>query len=189
MRDIIQIKQGVMGRSMFYPMGRHLLSNLFGMIFGAAFAGAGYFLIVQEGAAIFGSIFGGVGALVALSAFYMMSNSLEVSQDGTSIRTVRRWLGFPISRKSMHRTQFAKFRKKSSMKTQKGSKHVIYYAIHMVDQKGARMVVGQGFRGESEADAATRLIAKELGLRMRLAKADSRPGASLYDEDVLTADF
>lgn len=188
-RDLVRINQGVMGRSMFYPMGRHLMSNLFGMIFGAAFAGAGYFLIVQEGATIFGSIFGGAGALVGLMAFYMMSNSLEVSQDGTSIHTVRRWLGVPVRRKSMHRTQFVKLRKKSSMKTQKGGKHVIYYAIHMVDQKGDKMVVGQGFRGESEADAATRLIAKELGLRVKRGKEGPQPDTALFDEDVLTADF
>ena len=188
-RDLVRIKQGVMGRSLFYPMGRHLWSNLFGMIFGAAFAGAGYFLIVQEGATIFGSIFGGVGALVALSAFYMMSNSLEVSQDGTSIHTVRRWLGVPVRRKSMHRSQFAKLRKKSSMKAQKGGKHMIYYGIHMVDQTGGKMVVGQGFRGESEADAASRLIAKELGLRLAPEKERSRSDASVFEEDVLSADF
>ena len=188
-RDIIQVRQGVMGRSMFYPMGRHLLSNLFGMIFGAAFAGAGYFLIVQEGATIFGSIFGGVGALVALTAFYMMSNSLEVSQDGTSIRTVRRWLGFPISRKSMLRGNFVRFEKKKSMKTQSGGKHTIYYAIHLIDNGGNTMVVGDGFKGESEAKAAIRLIAQELSLRLEAPEKDARPDTSLYGDDVLTADF
>ena len=188
-RDHIRIKQGVMGRTMFYPMGRHMWSNLFGMIFGAAFAGAGYLLVVQEGATIFGSIFGGVGALVALSAFYMMSNSLEVSQDGTSIHTVRRWLGVPVRRKSMHRSQFAKLRKKSSMNAQKGGKHVIYYGIHMIDQSGNKMVVGDGFRGESEADAAIRLIARELRFQVKTWKVESRSDDSHYDEDVLTADF
>ena len=37
-----------------------------GTLIGAVFAGAGWFLVVQEGQTIFGSIFGGVGALVAL---------------------------------------------------------------------------------------------------------------------------
>ena len=119
----------------------------------------------------------------------MMSNSLEVSQDGTSIHTVRRWLGVPVRRKSMHRSQFAKLRKKSSMNAQKGGKHVIYYAIHMVDQSGDKMVVGQGFRGESEANAAKRLIAKELGLRLAPEKEKSRPDTSVFEEDVLSADF
>jgi hypothetical protein len=188
-RDVVQIRQGIMGRSMFYPMGRNLLSNLFGMIFGAAFAGAGYFLIVQEGATIFGSIFGGVGALVALSAFYMASNSLEVSQDGTSIHTVRRWLGFPIRRNSMLRSSFVRFKKKTSMKSQSGGKHTIYYAIHMIDNAGNKMVVGNGFKGESEAKAAIRMIAKEFGLRLDQDRPDPHSGSSPLDEDVLTADF
>lgn len=188
-REIVQIKQGVMGRSMFYPMGRHLLANVFGMIFGAVFAGAGYFLIVQEGATIFGSIFGGVGALVALSAFYMMSNSLEVSQDGTSIHTVRRWLGFPISRKSMPRSRIARLGKKKSMKTQSGGKHTIYYAIHLVDNSDNKLVVGDGFKGESEANAAIRLISSEFGLRPDRDHPDAEVGSSSYGEDVLTADF
>jgi hypothetical protein len=188
-RDIIRIRQGVMGRSLSYPMGRHLLSNLFGMAFGAAFAGAGYFLIVQEGATIFGGIFGGVGALVAISAFYMLSNSLEVTQDGSSIQTIRRWLGIPVGRKSMPRNHFVRFKKKKSMKTQQGGKHTVYYAIHLVDHSGNKLVVGEGFKGESEAQAAIRLIAKELGLRQDQERRDPQSGSSLFDEDVLTADF
>jgi hypothetical protein len=188
-RDRVRVRQGVMGRSMFYPTGRHLVPNLFGMIFGAAFAAAGYFLIVQEAATIFGSIFGGVGVLVAVTAFYMMSNSLEVSQDGTSIHTVRRWLGFPVSRKSMSRSQFARFGKKKSMKTQSGGKHTIYYAIRMIDNAGNKMLVGDGFKGEAEAEAAIRLIAKELGLRPDRDDPDSKSGSSRFDRDILTADF
>ena len=189
-RDIIRLQYGVMGKSMFYPMGRYLSSNLIGFTVGAAFAAAGWFAIVQEGAAIFGSIFGGVGALIAIAAFYMMTNSLEVSQDGTSIITVRRWLGIPVSRKSMSRSSFMKFKKKSSMKAQKGGKHTIYYSVHMVDRSGNKMVVGEGFKGESETNAAMRLIAREFGLRIERDDEDSRPGTSLFDdEDVLTADF
>jgi hypothetical protein len=170
-RDIVQIKQGVMGRSMFYPMGRHLLANVFGIIFGAAFAGAGYFLIVHEGATIFGSIFGGV------------------SQDGTSVHTVRRWLGFPISRKSMPRSRIVRLGKKKSMKTQSGGKHTIYYAIHLIDEADNKLVVGDGFKGESEANAAIRLISREFGLRPDRDRPDEKPGSSRFDEDVLTADF
>ena len=114
-RDIVRINHGPMGKSMFYPMGRYLGPNVVGAVIGAVFAGAGWFLVVQEGHAIFGSIFGGVGALVALGAFYMMTHSPEVSQDGTSVHAVRRWLGVPVSRKSMPRSGFVRFKKKSSM--------------------------------------------------------------------------
>ena len=73
------------------------------------------------------------------------------------------------------------------MKTQSGGKHVIYYGIDMVDHDGNKMVVGEGFRGESEANAAMRLLAAELGLRAERER--SHKGTPLFDEDVLTADF
>jgi hypothetical protein len=75
------------------------------------------------------------------------------------------------------------------MKTQSGGKHVIYYAINMVDQNDEKVVVGEGFRGESEAKAAMRMIAQELGLRVERSGEQSRTGMPLFDEDVLTADF
>ena len=188
-RDRVRILHRPMGKSMFYPVGRHLVPNLVGLLFGAMFAGAGWFLIVQEGQTVFGSIFGVVGALVAIGAFYLMTNSLEVSQDGTSVHTVRRWLGIPVSRKSMLRSRFARFEKKSSMKTQSGGRHVIYYAVNMLDQDGNKMIVGDGFRGESETRAAMRLIARELGLRVSDDRKQPQTGTALFDEDVLTADF
>jgi hypothetical protein len=188
-RDRIRFQHRPLGRSMFYPMGRHLVPNLAGLFFGAVFAGAGWFLIAQEGQTIFGSIFGGVGALIAIGAFYMMTNSLEVSQDGTSVNTVRRWLGIPVSRKSMPRSDFARFEKKTSMKTQSGGRHAIFFAINMVDYDGNTMAVGEGFRGESEAQAAMRLIARELGLRRTPESKPRRPESALFDESVLTADF
>ncbi len=85
-RDVVRIQHGPMGKSVFYPVGRHLGPNLAGTLIGAVFAVAGWFLVVHEGQTVFGSIFGGAGALVALAAFYMMTNSLEVSQGGADRR-------------------------------------------------------------------------------------------------------
>lgn len=187
-RDRVQILHNPTGRAMFYPMGRYLGANLAGLLIGGVFAAAGWFLVVQEGHAIFGSIFGGTGALVVLGAFYMMTNSLEVSQDGTSVNTVRRWLGIPISRKAMARSRFARFAKKTAMKSQSGGRHVIHYAVEMLDHDGNRMVVGEGFRGESEANAAMRMIASELGLRLEPDAGHRDPGSTVFGEDVLTAD-
>jgi hypothetical protein len=188
-RELVQIRHGPMGKSMFYPVGRHPGANIIGLVVGVVFAGAGWFLIVQEGQKIFGGIFGGVGALVALGAFYMMTNSLEVSRDVSSINTVRRWLGIPVSRKSMPRSSFARFQKKSSMKTQSGGRHVIYYAVNMIDHDGNVIVVGEGFKGESEAKAAMRMIAREFGLDAEPVAGEHRAGTEVFDEDVLTADF
>ena len=186
-RDLVRMRQGPMGKSMFYPMGRNLLSNFFGVVFGVVFAGAGWYLVAEEGATLFGGVFCLVGALVAISACYMATNSLEVTQDGTSVNTVRRWLGIPIGRKRMPRSSFRRFDKHSFMTSRAGGKHTIYYKIHMVDHGGNTMVVGMGFKGESQANAAIRMIAREFGLQF-----DQQPPAANdgeYGADVLTADF
>jgi hypothetical protein len=59
----------------------------------------------------------------------------------------------------------------------------------VVDNGGNKMIVGEGFRGESEAKAAMRMIAREFGLEIEPDEGRPEPGADSFDEDVLTADF
>ena len=164
-RDAIDLRHDANGKSMYYPMGRNLGSAIGGFIVGAVFAAAGWFLVVEEGQRVFGSIFGGVGTLVAIATLYMMLNSLEVSQRGSSVHTVRRVLGIPVKRRTMQRHEFDSFIKDSSFQTQSGGKHVMHYSIYALDRQGNRLVVGEGFKGESEANAAIRFISRQLGLQ------------------------
>ena len=125
-------------------------------------------------------MFGGIGALVASFALYTMINSLEVSRNNSGFETIRRVLGIPIRRKHMLRSAFDHFTKHSSFQSQSGNKHVIYYSIVAVDSEGNRLVVGEGFKGQSEANAAIRLISEELGLRaVSDERNDHRDTASL----------
>jgi len=185
-RQLVQVRNEPMGKSLLFPMGRHLGASLAGILFGAVFAAAGWFLVVHEGHTVFGVIFGGVGALIGLTAFYMATNSLEISQDGVSVHAVSRWLGVPIRRKSMRRVDFRHFGKKSSLRSQSGGRHRIYYGIDMVDHSGNRMRVGEGFQGESEARAAMRFLAGELGLRHEEPRPDA--AGRRFGADVLLGD-
>jgi len=163
-RDVVNLESTSSGKRMFFPAGRHFGSAIGGFLVGAIFTAAGWFLIFSEGHTVFGSVFGGIGGLLALGCLYMMCNSLEVLQADRKILTVRRLLGIPVSRKSMHRDAFQRFRKDKSLKTQSGSKHVVYYSVAAIDRHGNKLVVGEGFKGENEADAAIRLISEEFGL-------------------------
>ena len=164
-RDAVNVRHGATGKSMLYPMGRNLGSSIGGFIVGAVFAAAGWYLVVEEGQRIFGSIFGGVGGLIAVATLYMMLNSLEVSRHGAGVTAVRRVLGIPVSRKTMQFHEFDRFIKNSSFQTQSGGKHVMHYSIYALDRQGNKMTVGEGFKGESEANAAIELISHELGLQ------------------------
>lgn len=185
---VVQLKHDAGGRRMIYPIGRYVGSALGAFIVGAVFAAVGWWLIVEEGQTIFGSIFGGMGALVGIAAFYMMSNSLEVSQDGSGIKSVRRILGIPVKRSYMRRDAFVKFTKDSSFQSKNGGKHVIYYSIYANDIEGDKVVVGEGFKGESEAKAAIRLISKELSLATRADNEDERPDTESPTYNALAAD-
>ena len=163
-QKVIRLVQNGGGRRMKYPMGRNFGPSLGGFIVGATFAAVGAYLVVEEGQRVFGSIFGGIGALVALATVYAMFNSLEVARDASGFRTVRRWLGIPVKRSHMGSHEFARFSRKSSFQTQGGGKHIMHYTIYAEDRNGRKLVVGEGFKGESQADAATEFIARELGL-------------------------
>ncbi|MGB5336666.1 MAG: DUF3592 domain-containing protein, partial [Woeseiaceae bacterium] len=61
--QIVAIRNTGTGRQMHYPMGRHFSAALGGVLVGAIFAGAGWFLVFHEGQNVFGSVFGMVGVL------------------------------------------------------------------------------------------------------------------------------
>ena len=185
-RKLFEISHGVKGRTMTYPMGRHLYNGIVGFLIGAFFAGAGYFL-VQESHAVMGSIFGFVGGVIVLSSLYYAFNSLEIVQGATHISTVRRVLGIPVKRMQMRRDEFVKFTRKSSFQTQSGGKHVMHYTVYAHDKQGQKLVVGEGFTGASKAEAAMQLIGREFGLT-----PDPKPEpveVQLDDLDFLRADM
>lgn len=161
---VIDVAYGASGPSMYFPMGRNLLAGVSGLVFGAVFAGIGWFLIKHEGHVIMGSVFGVVGVVILTSALYYALNSLEVTQVGDELRTLRRVLGVPVKRRYISRSNFVRFNKKSSMQSQSGTKHVMYYSVRALDRAGHEIVVAEGLKGDNQADAAIELIAREFGL-------------------------
>ena len=183
---MVDLGYDVGGRTMRFPMGRSLLPGLIGIFFGAVFACTGWYLIEYEGHPFMGTIFGGVGLLIVLSAFYFVLNSLEVSQDGGDIRTVRRILGIPVKRGHMRRADFVRFNEKASATAQSGGKHVIHYSVSAVDRHGQKLLVGEGFKGASQAEAAADLIARAFGLTPM--DSDAEADFHVDDPSLLTID-
>jgi hypothetical protein len=86
----------------------------------------------------------------------------------------------------MRRADFVRFSKKASSKTQSGKSHVIHYSISAVDRQGQKLVVGEGFKGASQADAATDFIARQFGLTPETSASDADSASEEYN--LLTAD-
>ena len=101
-------------------------------------------------------------------------------QATSGIKTVRRLLGIPVGGAEFRRDQVVELYKHSSMQSQSGGKHVIYYDIYARDRSGKKHKIAEGFKGESQANAAIRLIAREFGIRL----PEERP-AQMDEEDPL----
>ena len=172
---------------MFYPMGRNKLSGFIGLLFGSIFAGIGWFLITQENHPIMGGIFGLVGIIIVISACYFVLNSLQVVMRGGELHAIRRVLGLKVNSRKMLIADFVRFRKKITSQTQSGSKHVVRYSVSAVNRHNERMVIGEGFSGVSEAEAAMDFIGKEFGLVIR-EKPGSQRQTQLDQYNFLTAD-
>lgn len=165
-RELVNLSHETSGKRLMFPMGRFFAGPLGGILIGAVFVGSGWFLVSHEGARIFGSIFAIIGALLALGFFYMMFNSLEVRQTPSGLKTIRRVLGIPTRSTELARSNIATLKKKSTMQSQSGSKHTMYYSVYAVDRMGKEHVLGDGFKGESQANVALELIGREFGIRV-----------------------
>ena len=183
---IVRLHHAADGKRMFFPMGRYFSASLGGILVGAIFLAAGWFLVVKEGHAIFGSIFGSLGALVGLWCLYLMLNSLEVVQTSAGIRTIRRLLGIPLHRTDLQRGEVISLGKKSNFKTQSGGQHIVYYNLYATDRSGDKHVIAEGFKGASQAKAAIRLIAREFGLPEGPKPERSQDDGGLLGPEVLT---
>ncbi len=172
LRRLMRIEFGAAGRSLRYPAGRNLGFGLGGSAFGATFAIAGWLLWTHADELLMGVAFTTVGSLILLASLYLMLNSLQCSQEGEDIVSVRRLLGIRINTSRISRAAFAGFDKRSTMSSQSGNRHVMYYTLKAVDHDGRTIVVGEGFRGASQANAAAELVAEAFGLQGRVA----RPG-------------
>ena len=167
------------GKRLHLPAGRNAGIAFGGLLFGAAFATAGYFILTVEAKLFMGGIFALIGSLVALGSLYASLNSLTVELDGGRLRSVRRLLGLPIRTREMLVHNISRLSKDSSFQSNSGGKHVMHYSIFAHDSSGNKLTLGEGFKGSGDADAAIRVLSREFGIRVPGPAA-----AQAVDEDV-----
>ncbi len=172
-RDVVRVSFDGVRKRLVYPMGQNFLSNLAGFVITSTFAAVGAYLVIEEGATIFGILFGGFGGLFALIALYMMFRSLDVRSEGNTLTSIRRWLGIPIRVTRMQRSDFYRFEKDTGTHSAASGSQVLRYTVRGIDKHANEIVLGEGFRGESGADAAIRFLMTELRLEGRSSSRNS----------------
>lgn len=164
-RKRIRFLNGANGTAFFYPPGRNLVAAGTALICGIVFAGAGYFLIFQEHRPFFGAIFGFFGILITFSGLYMAGNSLHVQKDTSgNVVSTRRVFGIPARRRHIYAGDIRGLEKSGNFSTQSGGKHVKHFTVYAKTPDGKKIVFGEGFRGEREANAAIEIFRREMGL-------------------------
>lgn len=164
-RAKILLRPGTLGEDMVYPMGRNISSAITLALVGAAFLGSGYFMTFRAGIHVIGEIFLFVGVLLFPCGLYMPLNSLTVSR-GTSgeVVSVRRILGIPVKRGSVMPADIHAIEAVSNFGTTTNGIHVKHYTVYGELGGKKRIVLGEGFHGQGEADAAIAMIRDRLGL-------------------------
>ncbi len=172
------------GKQLHFPPFRNFGMNVMLFVIGAVFAGAGWYLMFREGETFMGFIFGGIGSLLAIAGLYTLLNSLTVTANAGSLTAVRRLLGVPVSTRSMSIAAVKSLSHDSSMKSQSGGKHVIYYTISAHDLHNNKLTLAEGLKGNDAAQAAKRVLAREFGIRLEQESRSRRD----EQEDILAAD-
>ena len=163
----VQLRPGMMGDELFYPMGRNIGGAVIGTIVGLCFAGVGAVVaLIKDGSYIFGGIFLLIGVPITLGSFYIAVNSLTVRRDGQGgIETIRRVFGIPVKRGYIAADAITKLDWDSHTGVTKGNKQIKFYDIFVPLEGKKRLVLGEGFQGTGEAEAGAKLIRETLGLR------------------------
>jgi len=163
-REVFELKVDAGDKRLSYPFGNNFLRNVGGFVIGSVFAVAGVYLFTAVSERLMGSVFSIFGGLIALVCLYIMFSSLDVRKDSSSIWSVRRWLGFPVRRKRLLIQDFAGLDKNRTFQTRAGDRHFCHYSVHAFGRNGDKILVGEGFRGEGQAEAAMRFIEREFRL-------------------------
>lgn len=159
-----------------YPRGREGYAGLMMMVFGAVFAGAGWFMFdtasrFSEGSGVgtvftgfFLLIFGGIGLLLIFLGLFTIVNRLTVELSQSRIASTRSVL-FPVRREARI-DQVERIYLKVNGQVGQGAKAEVKYEIRAVLQSGKKIPLGDGIPGNALAMQIAGIIAQATGLQV-----------------------
>lgn len=167
--DLASVQALPGGVQLYFATGRRWAASLMVLMFGAIFAGAGWFAGVKGAPVLFPVMFCGAGCAIVLGGLYELTNSLRVHIDRQGLWTERRVLGFVTARHQARAEQVVGLRLKEGGGTRSGTSSFANYRLVAQLQGGARVTLAEGVRGLASA-------------RQLMQTVQSRSGYAALDE-------
>jgi len=164
--ELTQLGDGVRLHS---PFGLHMGMKLTLFLFGVVFAGAAAFLswkALEEGGMLWlmAVVFSLFGYPMALGGLFTVGRSLTTEIRAGQVRTVRRWFGLPLWRRSMALGRADQLVLTAGVKSNDGRRHTEYLHLVAVEQ-GRKIRLAEDISGREAAEALQASLIRLLGLR------------------------
>jgi hypothetical protein len=164
--ELTQLGDGVRLHS---PFGLHMGMKLTLFLFGLVFAAAAAFLswkALEEGGMLWlmAVVFSLFGYPMVLGGLFTVGRSLTTEIRAGQVRTVRRWLGLPLWRRSMALGRADQLVLTAGVKSNNGRRHTEYLHLEARDQ-GRKIRLAEDIGGREAAEALRDSLIRLLGLR------------------------
>lgn len=150
--SIAQIQPVAGGIEAYFPAFRRPAQGFITILFGLAFALAGYFAGTRGAPLIFPLLFMPIGSLIACWGLFYLGKSLRVSVTRDGVRTRRFLFSYPLSSKRMAREQLSGFEIDQGATMQTGNKTTVYYRVYAKGSDGKRFPVAERLSSRAEAE-------------------------------------
>lgn len=161
--DLASVQALPGGVELYFAAGRRWAASLMVLVFGAIFAGAGWFAGKQGAPMLFPIVFCGAGGAILLGGLYELANSLRVHIDRQGLWTERRVLGFVMARHQARAEQVVGLRLKEGGGTRSGASSVPNYRLVAELQGGGRVTLAEGVRGLAAARELMQMVQSRSG--------------------------
>jgi hypothetical protein len=146
-------------------MGMKLTLFLFGLVFAAAAAFLSWKALEEGGMLwLMAVVFSLFGYPMVLGGLFTVGRSLTTEIRAGQVRTVRRWLGLPLWRRSMALGRADQLVLTAGVKSNNGRRHTEYLHLEARDQ-GRKIRLAEDIGGREAAEALRDSLIRLLGLR------------------------
>lgn len=154
---------------LYHPMFRNKALAAFAMIFAGGFSFA--IFTINSGSSgglfsififLFSIPFALVGLAASIAVIYLPFNSLSVTIENGTLRSVRRLLFLPLSRYTLPFSDIDSLSIKLSSSTSQGAKKTKYFKVIAHIQAGKKITIAEGIEGEDLANHFKNYLAKKM---------------------------